>query len=53
METKTKSVWVVVNSGWYRNDGTDQQFTNKKEAKRMSRSLNSCGCRTYVEEVEQ
>jgi hypothetical protein len=45
-------LWVIKNSGDYRKDGTDQTFTNKKEAERLASQLRIMRAKVWVEEVE-
>ena len=47
-----KATYKIVNSGWYRNDGIDQVFTNKKEAEQIAQALRSARARVWVEKVE-
>jgi hypothetical protein len=46
-------MWIVKNSGWYRQDGTDQVYATKEEAHRVSRGLNMMRGRTWVERLEE
>jgi len=50
---KTNDQYKIVNSGWYRNDGLDQVFTNKKEAEKIALALRGARARVWVEKVEE
>lgn len=47
-----KKIYVLVNSGDYRKDGTDQVFKTKKEAVSMSANLRALRANVWVEERE-
>ena len=44
-----EKIYVIVNSGFYRQDGADQEFTNKKEAEKVATSLRFARARVWVE----
>jgi hypothetical protein len=50
---REKRFWVVKNSGWYRKDGKDLVFDNKKEAEKVARQAALMRARVWVEEVEE
>ena len=47
-----KKIYVLVNSGMYRNDGTDQVFKTKKEAQQVASALQFARARVHIEERE-
>lgn len=47
-----KATYKIVNSGWYRNDGLDQIFTDKKEAEKTAQALRFARAKVWVEKVE-
>lgn len=53
MKMREKRFWVVKNSGWYRKDGKDLVFDNKKEAEKVARQAALMRARVWVEEVEE
>ena len=52
LKERTTGQYKIVNSGWYRNDGLDQVFTNKKEAEKIAQALRSARANVWVEKVE-
>jgi hypothetical protein len=49
---RPKKIYVLVNSGMYRKDGTDQTFTTKKEAQQVASALLSMRGWVHIEERE-